>query len=109
MATKSKAAYELKHTFFIYFLFSSSTSAGLLSSLNKHKNDCHSMFFMDWLFFISILMVFAAFMGIHRYIRRKYRSWASGQGNITISIPMSLKNASLNQTYRLRKAIVMLL
>jgi hypothetical protein len=54
-------------------------------------------------------MVLAVSMGIHRYIRRKYRSWASGQGNITISIPMSSKNASLNQTYRLRKAIVMLL
>jgi hypothetical protein len=46
MATKSKAAYKLEHTFFI-FLFSSSTSAGLLFSLNKHKNDCHSIFFMD--------------------------------------------------------------
>ena len=74
---------KLKHTFFI-FLFSSLISSGLLSSLNKHKNDCHNVFFINSLFFLPILMVFFFFMGIYRRWRTKCRYQASEQGELTI-------------------------
>src|SRR5215207_2360013 len=74
---------KLKHTFFI-LLFSSLISSGLLSSLNKHKNDCHDVFFINSLFFLSILVVFFFFMGIYRRRRRKCRYQASEQGELTI-------------------------
>jgi hypothetical protein len=74
---------KLKHTFFI-LLFSSLISSGLLPSLNKHKNDCHDVFFINSLFFLSILMVFFFFMGIYRRRQRKCRYQASEQGELTI-------------------------
>src|ERR671920_2071834 len=78
----SKAAHELKHTFFI-FLFSS-FNIGLLSSLAKHKNDCHNIFFIDWPLFLSFLQSRYFFTEIYRHHRRKCRFRASEQGAIAI-------------------------
>jgi hypothetical protein len=58
------------------------------------------MFCKVMLFFISILLVFVVFMRIPRYFKRKNRYETSGQGDITISILMSLKNVLPNQTYK---------
>ena len=74
---------KLKHTFFI-LLFSSLIPSGLLSSLNKHKNDCHNAFFIYLLFFLSFLMVSFFFMRIYRRRQRKCRYQASEQGELTI-------------------------
>ena len=41
--------------YFFYFPLLFST-IGLLPTINKHKNDCHSMFYKDQPFFVSITM-----------------------------------------------------
>src|SRR5918994_3385356 len=90
MATKSKAAEVKPYSFFI-FLFSSLISSGLLSSLNKHKNDCHNVFFINSLLFPINSNGFFLIHRIYRRWRTKCRYQASEQGELTIPC---LKNAS---------------
>jgi hypothetical protein len=64
--------------YFFYFPLPFST-IGLLSALNKHKNDCHSMFYKDRLFFVLISMVFWFLIQISEGQRRKYRYEQAGR------------------------------